>query len=60
MKLWQEGLKEQWSSKLFQKDEGAQATAEANAAALAQFALLKQLIELDESTIKEAFRENDG
>lgn len=59
MRLWQQSLQEQWSEKLFQKSEGPQATAEANAAALAQFALLKQLIELDETQIEEAFERDE-
>ena len=58
MTRWQEALKEQWSKKVFQK-ETPQATAEANAAALAEIEVLGKLIELDEAQITEALEDNE-
>lgn len=56
MRLWKEKLKEQWSKKVFQRDD-PQSTAEANAAALAQIEVLDKLLEIDEVNIQEAFED---
>lgn len=52
MRLWAEGLKSQWSKKMFQREE-AQHTAEANAAALAQIEVIEKFLELDHIQLAE-------
>lgn len=58
LEKWKQGLKEQWSNKVFQR-ENTQHTAEANAGALAQFELLNKLTELDIEEINEAFSDDE-
>lgn len=58
MRLWKESLKDQWSKKVFQKDD-PQLTAEANAAAIAQIELLDRLIELNEQELDAGLTEHE-
>lgn len=58
MRLWKEALKEQWSNKVFQREDPAH-TAEANAAALAQVELIDKFLELDHVQLAEALEVKD-
>jgi hypothetical protein len=56
---WRGALMEQWAGSVYQKDT-AQATAEANAAALAQMKILEDILELDADKINTTLGVEEG
>lgn len=53
MRLWKEGLKEQWSKGVFQREQ-PEYTAEANAAALGQLEVIDKFLELTAEQLEES------
>lgn len=59
MKRWEQALTQQWQNKVFQK-ETPQATAEANAAALAQIEVIDKFLKLTHQELVEALTDDDA